>query len=174
MMKASTLEELRSHFGAVASIVGERLSSANPHVISLVAKWDRGDLVPGLSDMDFRVICDDQTTADDWIEIDEAIGRIHLEMVRDHPEWNRINEHTAGAAMTLAEIFNKDFYNPEYAVWHHWWGNCEWLEELQSYLSTRPFSHSDEHFHFTRFLNYYSPYIHGIDPGHNLGVFESK
>ncbi|MCK4849780.1 MAG: hypothetical protein KAT11_00440 [Phycisphaerae bacterium] len=173
-MDKSRLEELRSHFEAVASIIGEQLSRANPHVISLVAKWDKTDLVPGLSDMDFRIICDDQTTVDDWVQIDQAMGRIHLEMVREHPEWNRINEHTAGAGMTVAEVMNKNYYNPEYAVWHLWWGQREWLDELSSYLDSRRFGYSDEHFHLTRFLTYYSPYIHGIDPGHNLGALENK
>ena len=173
-MNPSRLEELRSHFEMVASTIGDELSKTNPHVIALVAKWDKTDLVPGLSDMDFRVICDDKTSVEDWIEIDRAMGQIHLEMVRSHPEWNRINEHTPGAGMTVSEVMNKDFYNPEYAVWHLWWGQCEWLDELKSCLSARPFGYSDEYFHFTRFLNYYSPYIHGIDPGHNLGVFENK
>ncbi len=173
-MDKAKLQELRSHFEAVASIIGEQLSKANPHVLSLVTKWDKTDLVPGLSDMDFRIICDDQTTVDDWIQIDQAMGRIHLEMVREYPEWNRINEHTAGVGMTVAEVMNEDYYNPEYAVWHLWWGQGEWLDELISYVGSRPFDYSDEHFHLTRFLTYYSPYIHGIDPGHNLGAFENK
>ncbi len=174
MMNASRLQELRSHFEAVASTIGQQLSKASPHVQALVAKWDKTDLVPGLSDMDFRIVCDDQTTVKDWIEIDRATGQIHLKMVRAHPQWNRINEHTAGAGMTVAEVINKKFYNPEYAVWHLWWGQSIWIYDLISYLASRAFGYSDEHFHLARFLNYYSPYIHGIDPGHNLGQFKDK
>ncbi len=173
-MDAAKLQELRLHFEAVASIIGEQLSRANHHVLALVAKWDKTDLIPGLSDMDFRIICDDRTTVDDWVEIDRAMGRIHLQMVRAHPEWNRINEHTAGCGLTVAEVMDKSFYSPEYAVWHLWWGQGQWLDDLRSYLAVRPFGYSDEYFHLSRFLSYYSPYIHGIDPGHNLGVFENK
>ena len=173
-MDASDLKKLRLDFEAVASTVGEGLSKANSHVLALVAKWGKTDLIPGLSDMDFRIICDDQTTVEDWIAIDRAMGRIHLDMVRAHPQWNRINEHTAGAAMTVAEVMNKNYYNPEYAVWHLWWGQGQWFDDLQSYLAKCSFGYSDEHFHLTKFLTYYSPYIHGIDPGHNLGGFEDK
>ena len=81
-MDRSTLDELRRQFEAVATTVGEGLSAANPHVIALAAKWDKADLVPGLSDLDFRVICDDTTTVDDWVEIDRLTGQLHLEMVR--------------------------------------------------------------------------------------------
>ena len=132
-MDASRLEELRLHFEAVASILGEQLSRANHHVLALVAKWDKTDLVPGLSDMDFRIICDDQTTVDDWVEIDRVMGRIHLQMVRAHPEWNRINEHTAGCGLTVAEVMNKSFYTPEYAVWHLWWGQGQWLDRIDEH-----------------------------------------
>jgi len=173
-MNTSRLREYRSHFEAVAALVGGQLAEANGHVVALAAKWRKADLVPGLSDMDFRIICDDQTTVDDWVEIDRAMGRIHLEMVRGHPEWNRINEHPAGAGMTVAEVMDERFYNPEYAVWDLWWGRRDWLDDLKSYVAARPFGRSDEHAHLSRFLTYYSPYIHGIDPAHNLGVFENK
>ena len=173
-METSQLAECRSHFEQVAALFGGQLAQANGHVVALAAKWRKADLIPGLSDMDFRIICDDRTTVDDWVEIDRAMGPIHLEMVRAHPEWNRINEHPAGAGMTVAEVMDERFYNPEYAVWDLWWGRGEWFDDLKSYVGSRPFSRSDEHAHVSKFLAYYSPYIHGIDPAHNLGEFESK
>jgi len=39
-----------------------------------------------------------------WVAIDRAAGRIHLEMVREHPRWNRINEHTPGACLTTLAV----------------------------------------------------------------------
>lgn len=173
-MDASRLTELRSYFQEVVSILGRRLSRSSPRVVALVAKWNEEDLVPGLSDMDFRIVCDDQTTPEDWVGIDRTTAEVHLEMVRGHPEWNRINEHTAGSGMTIAEVMDPRFYNPEYAIWHLWRGQEEWFDDLKSYVSSRPFDYSDEHFHLERFLTYYSPYIHGIDPGHNLGEFRDK
>jgi len=173
-MNAARLNELQTHFAAVAKTVGGQFAKANSHFVALVGKWSRSDLVPGLSDMDFRIICDGQTTPADWVQIDRVMGQIHLEMVRAHPEWNRINEHTAGAAMTVEEVMDPRFYNPEYAVWDLWWGASDWFDQLQHHVAARPFGYSDEHAHLLRFLTYYSPYIHGIDPPHNLGEFTDK
>jgi hypothetical protein len=80
-MERLNLDQLRRHFEDVAMTIGEGLSAASPHVVALVAKWDKADLVPGLSDMDFRVICDDDATMDDWVDIDRSCGRLHLDMV---------------------------------------------------------------------------------------------
>jgi hypothetical protein len=173
-MDRLALDELRRQFEAVAVTVGEGLSAANPHVVALVAKWDKADLVPGLSDLDFRVICDDGTTVDDWIEIDRFAGRLHLEMVREYPQWNRINEHTAGGGMTTSESLAGRVSGPEYAHWSLWWGHRDWFDRLKAQVVARPFDAADEYYHLGRFLHYYSPYIHGIDPPINLGRFEPK
>ncbi|NOX55326.1 MAG: hypothetical protein GXP27_12990 [Planctomycetes bacterium] len=173
-MNTPSLTELQSHFQAVASTVARGLSEGNSHVVALVAKWEKRDLVPGLSDLDFRVICDDQTSADDWIAIDRLAGQVHLEMVRAHPEWNRINEHTPGAGMTISEVLDSRFSNPEYAVWSLWWGRRDWFDRLKARMVARRFDAADERYHLSKFLQYYSPYIHGIDPPINLGALEPK
>ena len=174
VMDHSSLDELRKQFGAVAATIAEGLSAENPHVVALVAKWDSADLVPGLSDMDFRVVCDDRTTVEDWVEIDRIAGRLHLEMVRANPQWNRINEHTAGLALTMSEALDGDGGNPEHALWSLWWGSEEWFHRLKAQAAARDFNATDERYHLSKFLAYYSPYIHGIDPPINLGRFEPK
>src|SRR5687767_8233230 len=138
-MTQERLDELRGHFGAVAATTAEQGARASRHVVALVAKWDPDDLVPGLSDLDLRVICDEETTTQDWVEIDRAVGRIHLELVRAHPEYNRINEHTAGAGLTIAETLDDRFHNPGYAVWHQWWGRGEVVEPIRRQVASRPF-----------------------------------
>jgi hypothetical protein len=173
-MNPPTQDELRTHFGAVASTVAEGLTEGNSHVVGLVAKWEKRDLVPGLSDLDFRVICDDHTSVDDWIAVDCLAGRIQLDMVRAHPEWNRINEHTAGAGLTVSEVLDGRFSNPEYAVWTLWWGRQDWFDRLKGQTAAREFDATDERYHLSKFLHYYSPYIHGIDPPVNLGPLEPK
>ena len=173
-MDTSSLEQLRSDFKSVSRTLGDGLRRRTPHLVALVAKWQKNDLVPGLSDLDFRVICDDGTTADDWVVVDRAVGEIHLEMVRTHPEWNRINEHTAGAGLTVGEAMDHRFHNPEYAAWSVWWGEDGWYRKLDHRIRRRPFDLLDEHYHLSRFLGYYSPYIQGIDPPINLGRFEPK
>lgn len=173
-MNTSTQDELRADFEAVASTIAGALSEGSLRVVGLVAKWEKRDLVPGLSDIDFRIICDDDTTADDWIAVDRLAGGIQLEMSRAHPEWNRINEHTAGAGMTVSEVLDGRFHNPEYSVWSLWWGRRDWFDRLKNQTSARKFDALDEQYHLSRFLYYYSPYIHGIDPPINLGAFEPK
>ena len=173
-MDASSLEQLRSRFESVSRTLGSGLRRRTTHLVALVAKWQKEDLVPGLSDLDFRVICDDETSGEDWVVVDQAVGEIHLEMVRAHPEWNRINEHTAGAGLTLAEAMDQRFHNSEYAAWSVWWGQEDWYRRLESQIRRRPFDVLDEHYHLSRFLGYYSPYIRGIDPPINLGPFETK
>lgn len=173
-MDTSSLDELRSHFESVSRTIGDGLRRRTPHLVALTAKWQKEDLVPGLSDLDFRVICGDETSGEDWVAVDRAVGEVHLEMVRTHPEWNRINEHTAGAGLTVAETMDQRFHNPEYAAWSVWWGEEGWYGRLERQILQRPFDVLDEHYHLSRFLGYYSPYIHGIDPPINLGRFEPK
>ena len=173
-MDKDRLEEVNGWFQSVADTIAGGLQRANRHFIGVAGKWRKSDLVPGLSDLDVRIICDADTAGDDWVEIDRVIGEVHLDMVRRHPEWNRINEHTAGAAMTVAEVMDERFYNPEYPVWDVWTGPRKWLDNLKVYVRKRPFGYSDEYFHFSRFLTFFSPYIHGIDPAINLGEFEPK
>ena len=173
-MKSYTVEEARSWFQEVADLVGSAFKKQCPHFIALAGKWASVDLVPGLSDMDFRVICDEQTTVDDWIHIDHVMGRSLLEIASNNPQWNRINEHTAGAGMTVSEMMDDRFYNPEYSVLDIWYGERNWLDKLKSDVAARPFGYFDEYTHFLRFLTYYSPYIHGIDPPINPGCFEPK
>jgi hypothetical protein len=173
-MKSSTLSELQAYFDGAIATVAEALSEANSHVVALVAKWSKADLVPGLSDLDLRVICDDHVTPEDWVVIDRVCGETHLKMVRENPRWNRVNEHTAGAGMSIGEAMDIRFHNPEYAVWSHWWGEQEWFERFKDEVASREFAVTDEHYHLSKFLDYFSPYIHGIDPPINLGPFEPK
>ncbi|MDP7399610.1 MAG: hypothetical protein QF541_22270 [Lentisphaeria bacterium] len=173
-MNTADPNEAADWFQAVADTVAGRLSGSNRHFVALAAKWARTDLVPGLSDMDFRIVCDNKTTIEDWDDLARQVGHIHLEMVRAHQQWNRLNEHTPGMTMTVGELMDQRFYNPEYAVWDTWSQGRQWLDDLKADVLARPFDGSDEHFHLMRFLTYYSPYIHGIDPPINLGAFEPK
>jgi hypothetical protein len=174
MTSRAEMDGLRARFEGVAQTLGRQLAASSPRFVALAAKWTKEDLVPGLSDMDFRIVCDDRTTANDWAHIDQCVGRIHLQMVSEHPKWNRINEHTAGAGVSLAEFRPRLFHHPEHSVWSVWFGPDDWLVDLKRRTLDRPMTAFDEHYHLSRFLTYYSPYIHGIDPPINLGEFEPK
>lgn len=173
-MKTYTRQEAKKWFQQVADLVGQAFRKQCPNFVALAGKWPHDDLVPGLSDMDFRIICDGRTKVDDWLHIDRVMGRTMAKIARDNPQWNRINEHTAGTAMTIPEMMDERFYNPEYSVLDIWFGPRDWLDKLKASVSNRPFGYFDEHTHLMKFLTYYSPYIHGIDPPVNLGSFEPK
>ena len=64
-MNTADPNEAADWFQAVADTVAGRLSGSNRHFVALAAKWARTDLVPGLSDMDFRIVCDNKTTIED-------------------------------------------------------------------------------------------------------------
>ena len=69
-MSRQDVDYLRRQFEAVNSTIASQLSATNPHLVALVTKWDKADLVPGLSDLDYRIICDDDARPDDWIDMD--------------------------------------------------------------------------------------------------------
>jgi hypothetical protein len=169
-----SMQQMTEDFAQVAQSLAAPLAERFPEYIALAAKWEPRDLVPGLSDMDFRVICRDDMTVERWAALDRTIGEVHLQMVKDHPEWNRINEHTVGAAMTPGEVRDPRFHNSEYAVWTVWNGEKDWLQRVKSQLAERPFEAADEQQHLYKFLSYYSPYIHGIDPPINLAGAEAE
>ena len=76
--------------------------------------------------------------------------------------------------MTISDVLGGRFNTPEYAIWSLWWGRRDWFDRLKAQVAARPFDATDEYYHLSKFLHYYSPYIHGIDPPINLGQFEPK
>jgi len=142
-----------------------------PALRTATAKWNPEDLIPGLSDVDLRFIAADGTGPADWKRLDEIVGRVHLQLVQEHPEWLRNLEHTPGVAVTPAELLEDSLYQPETQSWSDYCGEREEWRAIDRVLKARPFGDRDESFHLKKFLNYFTPYQHGIDPAVNLGRY---
>ncbi|MDL2258271.1 hypothetical protein LJC42_03805 [Eubacteriales bacterium OttesenSCG-928-K08] len=146
-----------------------------PQIEAIAGKWKFEDLIPGMSDFDTRFICSNQTTDADWCKMSMAVGMVHLELCREHPEWARILEHLPGVNPTWDEMQQEPYYYPEYRQWSLYRSsNSHDLEKTIRVLDNRPWDLKDEYFFLKKFLSFYGPYNRGIDPAINLGEFENK
>ncbi|HEV8718696.1 MAG TPA: hypothetical protein VGX03_38490, partial [Candidatus Binatia bacterium] len=152
----------------------EETKNRFPACVSLWAKWDPEDLIPFLSDFDSRVVCTDAVGPDDWVEFDRAIGEIHLDLTRTHRDWARILEHTPGVNVTRDEMLDPLLFHPETAQWSHYLGDNEWWPAVEAHHRRQDWGDRHEYCFLRRFLYYYGPYQHGIDPPINLGCYEHK
>lgn len=152
----------------------KRCQAVCPKILASAGKWEFEDLIPGLSDFDTRFIVADATTAEDWLHMSLAVGRVHTELAEERPHWARILEHLPGVNLTLSEILDPVFYYPEFGQWTFYHGDSQAIQMARSFLSKRRWSRRDELFHLRKFATYFGPYQRGIDPAVNLGTYENK
>lgn len=141
---------------------------------TLAVKWEFEDLIPGLSDCDFRLILDSSVGASKLIALDEAIGAVHTRLCHDHPHWARMLEHPPGVVLTWSELQDPRLYNPESRLWRACRGD---VERFGQYLDTFPpdqWQPEDERFALGRFADYYGRYQQDLDPPTNLGEREAE
>lgn len=146
-----------------------------PEIQAIAGKWNLEDLIPGLSDFDSRFIYENSMTAEKWCKTSEAIGQVHHELCRTHPEWDRILEHTPGINLTWDELTGSATYYPEYKQWTFYHtSEPALLEQTKTILANRPWDSTDEYFHLKKFLLYFTPYDRKIDPAINIGSYGRK
>jgi len=143
-------------------------------VVAVAGKWNFEDLIPGLSDFDTRFIVADGMSPADWTEMSLAVGRVHTELCREFPQWNRKLEHLPGLNLTVSELIDPFFYYPEFPQWTFYRGDDAVLKRISSYLASRQWTERDELFHLKKIAVYFGPYQRGIDPAVNIGPWESK
>jgi hypothetical protein len=102
------------------------------------------------------------------------VGRVHTELCREFPHWNRKLEHLPGLNLTVGEITDPFFYYPEFPQWTFYKGDKAVLLQISSYLASRQWTPRDELFHLKKLGVYFGPYQRGIDPAVNIGPWESK
>jgi len=142
---------------------------------AIAGKWTFGDLIPGMSDFDTRLICSDGMTADDWSRMSAAVGRTHLELCRRYPHWARNLEHLPGINLTWSELTNERTYYPEYRQWTFYHSERPAaVSAVKKHFAARRWDAKDEYFHLKKFCLYFGRYDRAIDPAINLGVHESK
>jgi len=152
----------------------ERCKAKVPQIEVIVGKWNFEDLIPGMSDFDTRFILTDDMRPQDWCDMSEAVGEVHLAMCNEFPRWARILEHLPGVNMTWEELKSEETYFPECHQWSAYFGKKETFETTIAQLKKRGFTRKDEFFHLKKFFLYYGPYKRGIDPAINLGPYENK
>jgi hypothetical protein len=138
-------------------------------------KWTFRDLIPGLSDVDGRLIVHDGMTTADWCALASAVGEAHLDVCRRYAGWSRILEHTPGICLTWAELSSEATYHPEYQQWTFYHTQCpDRLRAALDTLARRPWDRQDELFHLRKFCRHVGRYDRTIDPGCNLGPYQNQ
>ncbi len=148
---------------------------AAPQIEAIGGKWTFEDLVPGMSDFDYRFICANGMSADDWCRMASVVGQVHLELCEAHPEWARKLEHLPGINLTWDELTDPRGYCTDYSQWTFYHTTRpERLEQATQGFAQRPWSEADELYHLQKFLTYYTPYDRSLDPAINLGPYDNK
>ena len=145
-----------------------------PNIRVIAAKWTFEDLIPGLSDFDTRFVVDNAMTVDDWHEMSLAVGRVHGEMATEFKHWARNLEHLPGLNFTVGEMMHPLLSYPEFLQWTFFAGARDAIDSIETVLAAHKWSNRDEVYHLKKVATYFGPYIRGIDPPINMGVWESK
>jgi hypothetical protein len=147
---------------------GERWSEEFPAFSLWTCKWRPEDLIPGLSDLDPRVVCD-EIGPEEWVRLDELAYHTHLELTEARPEWARKLEHTPGVCSTKSEVLDEALFQPEMRNWDFYWGDREFFNEIREFLNNRSWEAVDEYYFLAkRFVPWCTPYNREIDPPVNI------
>jgi hypothetical protein len=156
-------------FFELAEIYSQRVADAIPGFVATVAKWRPEDLIPGLSDIDTRLICREMSP-EEWMAFDEVVSDVHLSLVRERPEWCRKLEHQPGFCLTPAEAFEEQLYQAEMAHWSLYFGDTQLMFRIREYMRGRTWEVRDELHHIKRWLMFWGPYNREIDPAINVAA----
>ena len=146
-----------------------------PKIEAIAGKWMYRDLVPGMSDFDARFIVADGMSDNDWNQMSNLVGQVHLDLCRQHPCWSRFLEHLPGINLTWSELVSEKSYYPEFKQWTFYdTAKPDMVSEAQTHFADREWDIKDEYFHLKRFCTYYGRYNRTIDPEINLRVHKNK
>ena len=146
MIGRADLQQLMQRYGAyVQDALGGKY-------VAMTAKWPAEDLVPGLSDIDFRVVLAEGAVPGDWVVADRACGEIHARVACERPDWWRMLEHTPGCGLSLGELRREQWYHPEYHTWQACHGDAGQIQAVLEEYGKRPWDRRDEDYHLGRFL----------------------
>lgn len=129
----------------------ERSREGFPRLRALVFRGQREDMLPGFSDIDMRLICDD-VEPEGWLALDEAVGRVQRLLAGRGPAHAHAIEHPPGACATVAEVLDPALYHPEMRQWDVCRAEPPLPQQLGAYLAGRPWGAADEDYALGRFL----------------------
>jgi len=128
-----------------------------PALRALVFRNPLEDFVPGISDIDMRLICQDVQPCD-WRRLDEAVFHVHSSLVSGHPSLWRLLEHPPGACITVSEALDPKLFLPEMRQWEWCSGDEDLRRRLYQHISSADWSQRDELHWLSRLLSYYRPW----------------
>jgi len=67
---------------------------------------------------------------EEWMAFDQIVSDVHLELVREQPEWARKLEHEPGFFLTLDEAFDPLLYQPDLAHWSFYYGDQDFIFQV--------------------------------------------
>ena len=100
----------------IAEHLSSTVRSSFSKFCGLYSKGTFEELVPGLSDMDLRVIME-KTDSKAWLGVSDLSSAVYVELAEDHPEWIRILKQPPGAMMSKDELFDEELFLPEIRYW---------------------------------------------------------
>lgn len=156
-------------FFQLAEIYSQRIAEVVPGFVATVAKWRPEDLIPGLSDIDTRIVCREMSPQE-WMAFDQVVSDVHLNLVQQRLEWSRKLEHEPGFCLTPEEAFDPLLYQAEMAHWSFYYGNQDFIFRVQEHMQGRAWELRDELHHLKRWLMFWGPYNREIDPPINIAL----
>jgi hypothetical protein len=155
-------------FFELSAWLGGRWADEFPAFSLFTCKWRPEDLIPGLSDLDGRVVCD-EIGPQDWIFLDQLAYRTYLEAAQTFPHWARKLEHTPGVCSTMSEVLDPALFQPEMREWDYYWGDRANFNQIKLLLQSRAWSTADEYYFLAkRFVPWCTPYNREIDVPINI------
>ncbi len=153
----------RNAFAQCEALYFERCREKFPRLDVLAAKWEVEDLLPGLSDLDFRLIVDASVGLEAFIALDSVIGAVHAALCNERPDWARMLEHPPGVIVTWDELHDPCLFNPETRCWRVCGGDAVRFDQYRYEVLREPWTLADERYCVERFAGYFGPYQPHID-----------
>jgi hypothetical protein len=122
---------------ALAQAYWERLRGRFPGVVGLYLRNPLADFVPGISDLDLRLIAK-PSPGGGWEALAEAVLQVHLELAE--PALWRLLEHPPGACVTPGEALDGRLFHPEMRQWQPVLGTPAVLSALDNHIGEVPWS----------------------------------
>lgn len=134
-----------------------QLREKYPEVRALILRNPLEDFVPGISDLDLRLVADPDPEGD-WQALAEAVAAVHLKWLGEGPAMWRLLEHPPGACVTLNEALDPRLFHPEMRQWQRCCGDTATLDLLDGHIATAPWSARDELYWERRLRGYLTPW----------------
>lgn len=143
---------------AVAERYWQGLVERYRGVRALMLRNPLADFVPGISDLDLRLVVD-RHESDDWGPLADAIAEVHSEQLASGPGTWRLLEHPPGACVTVEEALDPRLFHPEMRQWEPAFGDQTVVERVMENIAVTPWSSRDERYWHRRFQTYLAPWV---------------